>query len=85
MMAMFNVIQGCIQLAFQTSGYVLTKEVGYFISGQAGQSDFAGAFEQTVNGKVAVEDHVAAEFNLGNEIIPVQIHDLPFFLGKLRR
>ena len=80
MMPLLNLIQGGIQFALYTLGYSLTEKIGYFIGRQTGQGNFTGAFEQSVNRKVPAEDNVAAKFNLGNEIISVQVHFFPFFL-----
>src|ERR1700752_1037448 len=67
-MAVLNAIDDGGQLAADCAVQARAKHLGDLVGGQPPQAEFAAAFEQLVNGKVALEDEVAAILDLGDRI-----------------
>ena len=77
-MAMLDLLDDRVQLALQFFGDALPEDLGDLVARHAPQADFTAAFEDLVDGKVALEDEVAAVFDLADGIEAAQVHRRPF-------
>src|SRR6266550_5521404 len=68
MMAMLDAIDDGGQLAAHPAVQASAEDFGDLVAGQPPQAEFAAAFEEFVDGKVALEDEVAAILNLGDRV-----------------
>src|ERR1700692_1420796 len=68
MMAMLDAIDDGGQLAAHPAVQASAEDLGDLVAGQPPQAEFAAAFEEFVDGKVALEDEVAAILNLGDRV-----------------
>src|SRR5712672_738122 len=84
MMAVLDAIDDGGQLAAHPAVQARAEDLGDLVGGQPPQAEFAATFEQLVDGKVALEDEVAAILNLGNCVKAREIELLAFFGGELR-
>jgi len=82
--AMLNLLDDRVQLAFQLFGDALPEDLGDLVGRHAPQADFTAALEYLVDGEIALEDEVAAVFDLADGIEAAQVHRRPFAFGKLR-
>jgi hypothetical protein len=62
--AVLDLLEDGIELGLESAVQAHTKGVRDFVRGQAPQAHLATALEELVDGKVAVEDEVAAVFDL---------------------
>ena len=83
-MAMLDLFDDRAQLTLQFPGDALPEDFGDLVGRHAPQADFTAAFEDLVDGKVALEDEVAAVFDLTDGIEAAEAHGRPFAFGKLR-
>jgi hypothetical protein len=67
-MAVLDAIDDGGQLAAPCAVQARAKDLGDLVGGQPPQAEVAAAFEQLVDGKVALEDEVAAILDLGDRI-----------------
>jgi hypothetical protein len=58
--------------------------VGHLIGGEAEQSHFAGLLKYLVDGEMAIEDEVAAVFDLIDGVLAIQGDGFAILLGELR-
>jgi len=65
-MTVLNVVDDGGQLAAQSSVQPGAEDLADLVAGQPPQAELAAAFEQLVDGKVALEDEVAAILDLGD-------------------
>src|SRR5258705_472199 len=84
MVAVLNLIDDGGQFAFGLAAQPHAEDLADPVGGQSPESEFAGTFEDFVDGEVPLEDEVAAVFDLGDGVEPRQIHLLPLLGGKLR-
>ena len=84
MVAVLDLFDDRVQLALQLFGDALPEDLGDLVGRHAPHADFAAAFEDLVDGKVALEDEVAAVFDLADGIEATQVHRRPLAFGKLR-
>src|SRR5882724_10453052 len=84
MMAMPDAIDDGGQLAAHPAVQASTEDLGDLVAGQPPQAEFAAAFEEFVDGKVALEDEVAAILNLGDRVKAREIELLALLGGELR-
>src|SRR5271170_4241159 len=68
MMAVLDAIDDGGQLAAHRAVQARAKDLGDLIGGQSPQAELAAAFEQLVDGEVALEDEVAAILDLGDGV-----------------
>ena len=68
MMAMLDLIDDGGELAAYLAIEALAEDRGDLVGGQPPQAEFAAALEQFVDGKVALENEVAAILDLGDGI-----------------
>ena len=68
MMAMLDLIDDGGELAAHPAVKAGSEDRGNLVGGESPQAQFAAALEQFVDGKVALEDEVAAIFDLGDGI-----------------
>ena len=83
-MAMLDLFDHRAQLTLQFPGDALPEDLGDLVGRHAPHAEFTAAFEDLVDGKVALEDEVAAVFDLADGIKAAQVHRRPFAFGKLR-
>jgi len=62
----------------------VNKDLGDLVGGQPPQPEFAAAFEEFVDGKVALEDEVAAILDLGDRVKARKTELLALLGGELR-
>src|SRR5438445_11491666 len=67
-MAVLDAIDDAGQLAAPGAIQARAKDLGNLVGGQPPQAEFEDAFEQLADGKVALEDEVAAILDLGDRI-----------------
>ena len=67
-MAVLDAVDDGGQLAVHRAVQARAKDLGDLVGGQPPQAEFAAAFEQLVDGKVALEDEVAAILDLSDRI-----------------
>src|SRR6266436_1226880 len=84
MMAMLDAIDDSGQLAAHPAVQASAEDLGDLVAGQPPQAEFAAAFEEFVDGKVALEDEVAAILNLGDRVKAREIELLALLGGELR-
>src|ERR1700732_2838558 len=84
MMAMLDAIDDGGQLAAHPAVQASAEDLGDLVAGQPPQAEFAAAFEESVDGKVALEDEVAAILNLGDRVKAREIELLALLGGELR-
>src|SRR6266567_3469238 len=65
MMTVLDAVDDGSELATHPAVEARAEDFGDLVGGQSPQAEFAAAFEQLVDGKVAFEDEVAAIFDLG--------------------
>ena len=68
MMAVLDAIDDGGQLAAHPAADARAEDLGDLIAGQPPQAELAAAFEEFMDGKVALEDEVAAILDLGDGI-----------------
>ncbi len=73
-----------VQLALELARQALPEDLGDLAGGHAPESDLRGALEDLVDGKMALEDEVAAVLGLVDGIEAAQVHRRAFAFGKLR-
>src|SRR5438477_935907 len=81
MMAMLDAIDDGGQLAAHPAVQASAEDFGDLVAGQPPQAEFAAAFEEFVDGKVALEDEVAAILNLGDRVKAREV-ELLALLGR---
>src|SRR5712672_4403638 len=84
MMAMLDAIDDGGQLAAHPAVQASAEDFGDLVAGQPPQAEFAAAFEEFVDGKVALEDEVATILDLGDRVKAREIELLAFLGGELR-
>src|SRR6266478_5314976 len=84
MMAVLDTVDDGGQLAPHPAVQAGAEDLGDLVAGQPPQAEFAAALEQFVDGKVALEDEVAAILDLGDRIEAREIELLAFLGGELR-
>ena len=84
MMAVLDAIDDGGQLAAHPAVQAGAEDLGDLVGGQPPQAEFAAALEQFVDGKVALEDEVAAILDLGDRIEAREIELLALLGGELR-
>ena len=84
MMAMLDLIDDGGELAAHPAVKAGSEDRGNLVGGESPQAQFAAALEQFVDGKVALEDEVAAIFDLGDGIEARQVELLTLLGGELR-
>ena len=67
-MAVRDAIDHGCELAAVPAAEASAEDLGDLVAGQPPQAEFAAAFEQLVDGKVALEDEVAAILDLSDGI-----------------
>jgi len=83
MVAMVDPFEGGLNLSLEMAGNALTEDLRDLLGGQFKETEFAGTFEEFVDGKGFAKDKVQTIFNLTEGIEPAQIHGLAFPLGEL--
>ncbi len=68
MMAVLDLVDDRGQLAMHPATDPLAEDRGDLVSAEPPQAEFAAALEQLVDGKVALEDEVAAVLDLGDGV-----------------
>src|ERR1700730_18888418 len=84
MMAVLDAVDDGGQLAAHPAVQTRAEDLGDLVGGQPPQTEFAAAFEEFVDGKVALEDEVAAVLDLGDRIKAGEIELLALLGGALR-
>jgi len=83
-MAVLDLLQGGVELALQFLGDAAAEDLRNLVGRQPPESNLAGAFEDSVNGEVALEDEIAAVLDLVDGVKAAEIHGAAFALGELR-
>ena len=68
MMTVLDAVDDGGELATHSAVQAGAEDLGDLVGGQSPQTELAAAFEQLVDGKVALEDEVAAIFDLGDRV-----------------
>lgn len=84
MMAMLDLIDDGGELAPHPAVQAGSEDRGNLVGGEPPQAEFAAALEQFVNGKVALENEVAAILDLGDGIEARQVELLALLGGEFR-
>src|SRR5207253_11242611 len=71
-MAVLDLLQGGVQLAWQAAGDSGGEDFRDLVGGGAPQRRLAGAVEEAIDGKVAFEDEVAAVVHLTDGVEALQ-------------
>ena len=83
MVTLVDPFEGRMELSFELPGNPLAEDLGNLLGGQLKETEFAGAFEEFVNGKGFAKDKVQTIFHLAEGIEAVQMHELAFSFGEL--
>src|SRR3990170_4622190 len=83
MVAMIDPFEARMELPFEPPGDTLAEDLGNLLGGQLKETEFAGAFEEFVDGKGFAKDKVQTILNLAEGIEAVEVHGLPFPFGEL--
>ena len=83
-MPVLDLLQRGVELPLQLLGDADAEDLADLVRGQPPQPDLAGAFEDAVDGEVALEDEIAAVLDLVDGVEPAQVHRAPLPLGELR-
>ena len=83
-MAVLDPIDDGSQLAARPAVHAGAEDLGDLVAGQPPQAEFAAAFEQLMDGKIALEDEVAAILDLGDRIEAREVDLLALLDGELR-
>src|SRR5258708_906458 len=81
--SMVDLLQHGLELSTKLFVETEAEDVGDLGGGEPQQSHVAGAFEELMDGKVALEDEVAAVLDLLDRKQAVQVDRFTFFLGEL--
>jgi hypothetical protein len=84
MMAVLDAIDDGSELAAHLAVQARAEDLGDLVGAQPPQAELAAALKQLVNGKVALEDKVAAILDLGDRIKARQVELLALLGGELR-
>src|SRR5258707_8334665 len=84
MMAVVDAIDDGGQLAAHPAVLARAKDLGDLVAGEPPQAELAASFEEFANGKVALEDEVAAILDLGDRIKAREIELLALLGGEFR-
>jgi hypothetical protein len=83
-MAVLDTIDDGGELAAHSAVDTRAEDLGDLVGRQPPQAELAAAFEQLVDGKVALEDEVAAILDLGDRIKAREIELIALFGGEFR-
>ena len=83
-MAVLDLLDYRGKLATHSAVQPLAEDLGDLVRRQPPEPQLAAALEQLVDREVALEDEVAAIFDLGDRVEARQIDLLALFLGELR-
>lgn len=75
-MTVLDSLQGRMKLALELFADALAEELRDFVSAQKQKPQLAGTLEEVSNGKVALEDDVAAVFDLADGVEAMKVHRL---------
>ncbi len=84
MMPVFDLLEGGVEFALQLLGDAAAEDLRDLVGRQPPESNLAGAFEDPVNGEVALEDEIAAVLDLVDGVKAAEIHRGALALGELR-
>jgi hypothetical protein len=73
-MPMLDLLQGGVQLAGQAAGDAGAEDFRDLLGGEAPQPQLAGALEEAMDGKVALEDEIPAVLDLTDGVEAPQVH-----------
>jgi hypothetical protein len=82
-MAVLDAIDDGGELAAHCAVQAGGEDLGDLVGGQPPRAELAAAFERLVNGKVALEDEVAAVLDLGDRIKAREVELLALLGGEL--
>ena len=83
MMSLRHLLEDGVQLPLVPPGQAQAEELGDLVGGQLSEAELAGPREERVNREAALEDEVAAVFDLLEEIVAAQEHRLALAPGEL--
>ena len=84
MVAMVNAFERGQELSLKMPGDALAEDVRDLLGGQFKETEFAGAFEEFVDGKGSAKDKIQTILHLAKGIEAAKIHGLTFPIGELR-
>src|SRR5260370_42405745 len=84
MMGVLEAVDDGGQLAAHPAVQPGAEDLADLVAGQPPQTELAAAFEQLVDGKVALEDKVTAILDLGDRIKAREVELLALLGGELR-
>jgi len=83
MVAVADPFEGGMELSFEMPGNTLAEDLGNLLGGQLQETEFAGAFEEFVDGKGFAKDKVQTILHLAEGIETVEVHGLTLSFGEL--
>src|SRR3974377_2551456 len=81
---MFHMFTQCASFPRESFGPPQAENFADPVGRHEPQTDFATALEDCVDGKVALEDEIAAVLDLGDGVESPQVDPLTFFFRELR-
>ena len=84
MVAVLDAVDDGGKFATHPAVHPCAEDCGDLVAGEPPQTELAAAFEQFVDGKVPLEDEVAAVFDLGDRVEPRQAEPGALLGGELR-
>lgn len=81
-MAVFDVIQGGMELSSQALGHPKAKDLRDLVCAQRQKPQLTGALEDLMDGEALAEDEVAAVLHLADGVEPSQVHGATLVLGE---
>src|SRR5438874_9954916 len=84
MMAVLDLLQGGVELAWQAAGEAGAKDFRDLLGGETPEPQLTTAFEEAMDGEVALEDEIATVLDLADGVEATQVHGDPLPPGELR-
>ena len=82
-MAMFDLFERRVELAFEFLGDAAAKDLGDFMCGHFPEAHLARALEDFMNREIPFKNEIAAKFDLLNGVEAPQFHGLSLAFGEL--
>src|SRR5438105_3965131 len=84
MMAVLDLLQGGVELAWQAAGEAGAKDFRDLLGGETPEPQLTTVFEEAMDGEVALEDEIATVLDLADGVEATQVHGGPLPPGELR-
>src|SRR6202049_3534684 len=84
MMAVLDLLQGGVELAWQAAGEAGAEDFRDLLGRKAPQPQLAGALEEAMDGEGGLEEEIATVLDLADGVEAPQVHRGPLPPGELR-